>query len=285
MRRLRILTAILIVWLFCFYNIERLSAPIDLTDVAYTFVPLVAVAFIGIPYLRKRPVWLTLMGFVLAFLALKGWFKSSIWGSSLPLTLMEIVFISVTGLLAYQVNERIHEFEEAVDQITIGNVWKINPSSSDQAEMYQELRRARHYKRPLSVISVGVDDASIQVALDRMVLEAQQAMMKRYVLSDIGRVLCEQLEDYNIIAQKDGGYLILLPEVGTESLAELTEQLRRNIMNRVGADLRIGAASFPEDAVTFEELVSKASKEMKQISLIGRDVIFEHSLELEREKN
>ncbi|HDQ73659.1 MAG TPA: hypothetical protein ENN19_16410 [Chloroflexi bacterium] len=285
MKRLKFLVAALLVWLFCFYNIERLSAPIDLTDVAYTFVPLVAVAFIFIPHLRKIPFGVSLAGSVLIFLVLKAGVKSSIWGASLPLTLMEICFVGVTGLLACQVNERIQEFEQVVDRISIGKFWKPGTFSSDQAEMYQELRRARHYQRPLSLISVGVDEASMQVALDRMVQEAQQAMMKQYVLSDVARILSEQLEDYNIIAQKDGGYLVLLPEVGGESLAELTDRLREIVERQVGADLQIGTASFPQDAVTFEGLVRKACDGINRRGMVEREIVFERSLEREREIN
>jgi GGDEF domain-containing protein len=107
-------------------------------------------------------------------------------------------------------------------------------------------------------VSVGVADESVQVALDRMVQEVQQAMMKRYVLSDVAKTLCEQLEDYDIIAQKDDHFLLLLPEVTSEQLADLIGQIRQVVSEHVGVTLQIGTASFPDDAVTFESLVEKA---------------------------
>jgi hypothetical protein len=61
MKRMRFLVAVLIVWLFLFYNIERLSDPINLSSVAYTFVPLMAVLTILVPRLRKVPLGVLLV--------------------------------------------------------------------------------------------------------------------------------------------------------------------------------------------------------------------------------
>ena len=58
MKRMRFLVAMLVIWLFLFYNIERLSKPIDIAGVAYSFVPVVAVLTIAIPRLRRVPLGL-----------------------------------------------------------------------------------------------------------------------------------------------------------------------------------------------------------------------------------
>lgn len=263
MKRMRFLVAILIIWLFLFYNIERLSKPVDITDVAYTFVPLVAALTVCVPRLRKVPLWVILVVPVLVFVVLKAWLKSRVWGMALPLTVMEICFIAATIILARWVSNGVGEFESAIAHITIGEVDRlVEPFSTGQAEMYREIRRARHHQRPLALMAVGVEEKSIQVALDRMVQEVQRAMMKRYVLSDIARTLCHRLEDYNVVAQTNDHFLILLPEVTSEQLTDLVGRLRQVVSEQVGVVLQVGTASFPDDAVTFESLVEKAVGEM-----------------------
>ena len=260
---MRFLIAILVLWLFLFYNVERLSKPIDITDVAYTFVPLVAAFSVLVPRLHKVPLWALLVVSTVVFLALKTWVKSGVWGMSLPLTVMEVCAIAVTIALAHGVGNGVNEFENAVAHITIGQVDRLpEPFSTGQAEMYRELKRARHYQRPLALMAIGIEEESIQVALDRMVREAQQAMMKRYVLSDVARALCEELEDYNIIARKNNHFLVLLPEVTSEELSDLTDRLHEAVSGQVGVALQIGTASFPKDAVTFDSLVEKAMGEV-----------------------
>lgn len=265
MKRIRFLVAILIIWLFLFFNIERLSSPIDITDVAYTFVPFVVTFIILVPLLRRVPLWALLAASALVFLLLKAWLKSRVWGSSLPLTVTEICIIAVAIILARWVSNGIGEFERAIAHITIGYNNGLPESFSEgQAEMYQELKRARYYQRPLTMLAIGIEDVSIQVALDRIVREAQQAMMKRYVMSDIAKTLCDELEDYNIIAQNNNHFLVLLPEVTAGQLPDLSNQLCETLYEQTMVTPRIGAASFPDDAVTFDDLVEKAIEAMKR---------------------
>ena len=266
--RMRLLVTILIIWLFLFYNIERVSEPIDITRVAYTFVPLMAVLTILTPRIRKIPLWVLLVVPIPVFLAIKAWWVASSgsgvsWSASLTLTVTELCVITVTTLMARWVSNGVGEFEHAVARITIRQNNTLPDSfSTGQAEMYREIKRARHHQRPLALMAIGIEKTSIQVALDRMVQEVQQAMMKRYVMSDVARRLCDKLEDYDIIAQDNDHFLILLPEVASEELSDLTNQLRQTISEQMGVTLQIGTASFPKDAVTFESLVEQAVEEM-----------------------
>jgi GGDEF domain-containing protein len=263
MKRMRLLVAMLIVWLFLFYNIERLSKPVDIAGLAYTFVPLMAVLTFLVPGLRRLPLWALVGVPIPIYLALKASARYVVWGAALPVTVTEVCVIAVTTILARWVSSGVGEFESVIAHITIGQVDSLPESfSTGQAEMYREMRRARHHQRPLALMAVGVEEKSIRVALDRMVQEAQQAMMKRYVLSHVARMLCDELEDYNIIAQSNDHFLVLLPEVTSEQLSDLSSRLHKALSERVGVAPQIGSASFPEDAVTFESLVEKAVRQM-----------------------
>ena len=260
---MRFLVAILIIWLFLFYNIERLSSPIDITDVAYTFVPLMVIVVMLVPRLRSIPLGALLIAPIPVFLVIKALVKSSVWGESLPLTVTETCAIVLTTLLARWVSTAVGEFESAVTRISIGQVNKLPKSSSvGQAKMYQEVRRARNYERPLMLLAVGVEEKSFDVAQDRMVQEVQHAMIKQYVLSSVSKTLCSELEDYNTIAQSNDHFLVLLPEVSQDKLPELTERLRKLVAEQVGVTLKVGAAHLPGDAATFESLVEQATREM-----------------------
>lgn len=263
MKRMRFLVAMVIIWLFLFYNIERLSKPVDIAGVAYTFVPIVAALVISFPRLRQVPLWVLLSVPVPIFVVLKAWVGYPLWGMAMPMTVTEICVIAVTIILARWVSDGVGEFESAIAHITIGKVDTLaEPFATGQAEMYREVRRARHHQRPLALMAVGVEERSVQVALDRMVQETQRAMMKRYVLSDVARTLCHRLEDYNVIAQTNDHFLILLPEVTSEEAADLAGRLSQAVSEQVGVTPRIGTASFPDDAVTFESLLKKAVGEM-----------------------
>jgi hypothetical protein len=263
-KRMRFLVATLIVWLFLFYNVERYSRSINITGAAYLFVPMVAMFTLLAPPLRRIPLWGLQSVSIATFLMLKmaGGF---LWRSPLPLTVTEVCITALTVTMARWVSDGLDEFEKAVGHISIGHVGKSQESfSKGQVGMYRELRRARHYQRPLSLMAVSVEEGSIQIAMDRMVQETQQAMMKQYVLSSVAGTLGDVLEDYNIIAQDNSHFLILMPEVSREQMNDLVGGLRQLVSEQVGVALQIGTASFPSDAMTFDSLMEKAVKDMKE---------------------
>jgi hypothetical protein len=92
--------------------------------------------------------------------------------------------------------------------------------------------------------------------------EAQEALVKRHLLSDVARTLCNVLEDYNLITQQADRFMILLTEMPPENIAALVEELRRVVAQQTGIELKFGAAHFPQDAVTFESLMEKANREV-----------------------
>ena len=263
MKRMRLLVAALIAWLFFFYNLERLSKFIDITAVTYTFVPAMVIVTVLIPSLRRIPAWVHVLAPIPVFLLVETLLKDKMWGAYLALTVTEVCAIVLTTILARRVSMGISEFECAIDHITLGQPGKSpEPFSVGQGEIYRQVRRARDHQRPLALMALKVEEESIKVALDRMVQEAQKAMMKQYVMSSVSKTLCDELEDYDIIAKKDDHFLVLLPEVTPDELPDLTKRLCKAISEQVGVTLQVGTASLPENALTFEGLVEKAIEKM-----------------------
>jgi hypothetical protein len=264
MKRLRFLVVTIVLWLFLLYNIERLSQPVNISSVSYILIAVVAALTIMVRWLHRAPLWLILGVPVVSFLVIKKWLGSSLWGAAIPLTVTEMSFIALTSLLARQVSHALSEFDEAVAGITIEMVGKpTEPFATGQGEMYREVRRARTYHRPLSLMTVGIEERSLQNTLPRLVAEAQYAMKKHIALSGIAKALDEELEDHHIIAKQNNHFVVLLPETEQENMAALERQLREAIAERMGITLKIGTSSLSDDTVTFEKLVDKATIEMK----------------------
>jgi hypothetical protein len=262
MQRIRVPVVLLILWLLIFYNIERLSPPLDITDVAYTFVAVLAVVELLIPHMRRQPLLAVIAMPIPVYVVLKIWAHKNLWGAALPLTVMEMACIVVTTLLARWISLDLREFEDAVEHITIGPRQSPASFSVEHSEMYREVRRARSYQRPAAMLAIGLETESIQIALDRLTKEAQQVMMKRYALAGVSKTLCEELQDSSFIAVQDDHFLVLMPEVTPDELPGVTERLRQMVSKRVGVNLRIGAASLPQDAITFESLINQAIRNM-----------------------
>ncbi len=260
MKRIRLPNALLIIWLFLFYNIERLSDSINISQVAYVFVPAVALLMLLYAPLHKTNVWLVAGAAAAAFLALEAWLGNGL-GVPLPLVVTQVTAIVVTLFLARRVSGGVTEFENAVVNMTLGHVAERR---TRQGEIYREVQRARVYHRPLMLVAIRADDASVRVALDRMVQEAQQTMMRQYVLAGVSKVLSDELDDYNIVAKRRDHFLIVLPEMTPEKVPHLVGRLKKVVTDRLGVTIKVGTAALSRDVTTFESLVQRAVSAMEE---------------------
>jgi GGDEF domain-containing protein len=243
-----------------FFGCEPLLAPVHV-HLEATLVALGMLALaLGGPLLGLRlPLWLLV---VIPLPVLVGW--EALSGSlsrpsQVPLGVMEMAAVVITTLLAARTGRSIDEFETAVEHILIGRRERVpEASESGAGSLYREVRRARNHGRPLALMAVQVDEASIRNGLDRLTRQAQAAMMKRYAMAGVARLLCEKLEDCDVVVQEDDAFLTALPETTPEDLPRLAERLRSQVAEEVGVDLKIGVAFLPNDGLTLEGLMEKA---------------------------
>ena len=265
MKRIRSRIILLAGWLVLFFGLERLLEPIHISRGVYLFILALVIITLLAPRIVRIPLWLFLAVPILIFLALKAWIGGFAGGQAMLLTITEVCAIGITTILVYWVSRAISEFESAVAHITIGRRDKIPESATvGQGSIYREVRRARNHQRPLTLMAVAVEEKSIKVALDRMVQEAQFTMMKQYVLSGISKTLCDKLEDCDVVVESNSHFLVALPETTPADLPGLIDRLRQQVSDQVGVELRIGTASLPQDSLTFEGLIDKATKEMQE---------------------
>jgi GGDEF domain-containing protein len=276
MKRLRLWIAILAVWLIFFFNIERIlffeagiSANIIRSD-TYIFVAGVALITLLLP--RLRNFYFSLLLIISTSLFLLVWYYDPNWGRSVSrkfthlnamvlLTIIQINAIILTGLLVRQITYSLSEFEEVIANITFSYIGKQpNPFSEEQKEMYRELRRARRYERPLSVIAIKISEDDIQFVLPQMVKEVQQAMMKEFTLARVAGILDENLQSFDTIALGNNHFIVVLPETTTEAAPQIAHRLEKAITEKMGTQLQVGTASFPDEAVTFESLIELATE-------------------------
>jgi hypothetical protein len=266
MKKLRFWTTVLIVWLIFLFNIERINSPVNIQAYTYIFVAITAVITLMLPRLQWLPYWVLILVSVPAFLLFKAfWSNHPIWGAALPLTVTQISAVILTGLVARQINYGLREFEDVITDISFGQVGSLpKPFSEVQSSMYREVRRARRYQRPLSVVTFKVDEQSIRVALPKMIKSVQQAVMKEYVFANVSRILDDNVDDFGTIALRDDCFIVVLPEKTANEASTVAQRLEDIIQEKMDIKLQMGMASFPNEAITFEELVELAVQDVDQ---------------------
>jgi len=255
----------LCLWLAVFYNLERWNEPINISSFVYVYTLIIVVAVLLVRWLQQVPIYWVFLIALPPYFLLKILLGYEIGGSNLPITVTEISAIGVTILLARQVGHRVYELQEAVLELTIGRLGNgARMFDVYQGQIYQEIRRARRYDRSAALIAVSATDESMKLSLSRFIKDAQREIAKRYVNARMADLMVKELDDFDIVAEKDDYFIVLLPELSRKSLPEIIDNLQGAFNENLGLDTRIGVSIFPDEAVTLESLIDKAVEAMDQ---------------------
>jgi GGDEF domain-containing protein len=252
-------------WLSVFYNLERWNQPINIASFVYVYIAVVIAVVLLVRWFQRVPIYWTFLIALPPYFLLRILFGYQIGGSSLPITVTEISAIGITILLARQVGRRVEELQEAVIELTLGRSRNgTSEFSVDQGQIYREIRRARRYHRPAALMAVCATNESMKVSLHRFIQEAQREITRKYVSARMASFLVRELDDFDIITERDDHFIVLLPELSRKSLPEVIDNLKKALSNNLGLDAKIGVSMFPDEAVTLESLVEKATVAMDQ---------------------
>lgn len=263
MMRIRIRVTVFAVWLVFLHILGRLLDPIVISSITIGFLFVVVVTVFLIPRIPRNLIWVIMFVPITALLVTKFWTANLAGNVAIFQAVTEIGAIVVTAILSLWVSRGLDEFENAVAFITLGEREKnIESPIAGQGLIYREVRRARNHKQPLALISIGVDEKSIEPATEKLVRDIQQSMMKQYKLQGLSKLLREELEDCSVVAQDTNHYLAVLPNTKPDEIPIVVERLRQKAYGQVGVELKIGVATLPQDGYTFEGLVERAIQEM-----------------------
>lgn len=264
MRWMRIRVIILAGWLVFFYVFDRILSPISISSPAIALIFVSVMATLAMPRKPVMPLWAIVVLPIVALFVIKlltGKLSGDL-GSSLAI--IEAVMLILTTVLARWVNLGLGEYENSMAQNILGQSEKATDVNlSGQGSVYREVRRARNHQRPLALVSIGVEEKSLEPVVEKMVREIQLSMLKQYKLQGLSKMLCDELEDCAVIVRDTDRFLAVLPETKPEELPFVLERLRRKASAQIGISLKIGAATLPDDSFTFEGLVERATLAMK----------------------
>lgn len=270
MKRFRLTLVLIITWFFLLYNVERLDGPsVNLASFVYGFAFVTAVAVIAVPALHEWPLPRVLLIILPLYFLLKVYLDYPIVGDGLmhlPITVTEIAALVVTLLLARDIMQRFTHLQKGLARVTLSHLDDASPFEDGQSLIYREIRRARRRQRPLALLALKPTASSVSYSMDRFLEEAQAEIIKHYIGANVANLLLTTLEDYDIVTRRNNHFIVVLPEADEDELQETIDRLQREARNRLGIEFSIGTARFPDDAVTFGQLLTDAERAMHRSS-------------------
>lgn len=274
MRHLRQLIIASLIGLTLLFNIERLDFGsenvIDIGSFVYVLGIIAAISVIVFPILWRSHVaialalWLSLYFFSKLFLFNQ---RPLLGGIYTYISITEVTLVAISIWLSHILARAIYDFEKAVENITLRNasrrVRRLNDAMDDiQVEMF----RSRHHHHPLSLVVVEPKPEALQTTLHRAVREVQERMMHSYIINSMAQTLSKYLRRTDLILEQrdQGRFIILCPETSANELRLLVEYIQTIVAKQLGTAVTCGVATFPDEALTFEELVRRAESHVYQ---------------------
>ena len=193
---------------------------------------------------------------------------------SIELIVLEFVLVGISAGLSYDIGRQTKHVNRLLDELTTmtyPNRTMDLRSSGDRINA--ELTRSRRYHRPLSLLVVQVEKGLKKPSRTGDVLE--QDVLSRFSAARIGHIVNEQVRETDLILRDSHDRFILVcPETEFSYSTKLAERIARTVADSVGAQVEFGSASFPDEALTFDDLVQKA---MSRILPVGSASITENT--------
>ncbi|HRQ40132.1 MAG TPA: hypothetical protein PLD25_19655 [Chloroflexota bacterium] len=273
MNHFRWLLVQLLVMLSLFFNIERIDFGqnniIDIHSFVYVIGAVAVVSTILLPWFARLPVsWIILFWFVVFILfKLLSLSERSIWGGVYTyLTLTEAAFVLLLVFLAHQVARYYHGLQQTMEYLTLADAGRQLLKMEDAGqEISQEMWRSRHFHRALSVIVVRPNKQSVVKAAPHLMEEVQQNVAELWTAVRLSNTIKEQLRVVDIVMedQENDRFVILCPEIDAQSAKMLTDRIGKALSHELGVTISYGVASFPEEALTFETLLTEAGNRLR----------------------
>jgi hypothetical protein len=264
----------LLIAIAVFLKIERIGLEdvpvIDIQRFVYVLGIGAVVLTILIPALRRASISITLALWTSIYLLGKVVFFSDVhhplFGDlHIYITITEIAFVNLLVLLARNVARDLNDFEEAVENITLGEINRhIQKMDAATDDIQAELIRSRRHHRPLAVIVVEPIPGSLKTVLHRTIEEVQHAMIARYIFTSLGRALGNVIRRTDIVLadSERNRFVVFCPETDSQGSQELRERLYEIADRQMGIQVNCGIGAFPDEALTFEELVRRAESQL-----------------------
>ena len=255
-----------VVSLFLFFSIVLSIAQVEyfeknvLNFQAAFFVMLVLATLLGIlsPLRAKISMYSYLSAWALAYIFVWAFYWRFL---STPRTFEELVvqflLIEIGAALSHNVGFQISKVNVVLQEVANGaypNRTLDFKMASD--EIHTEMTRSRRYSRPLSVLVFQFGSLE---AFEQQFKGIERELSSLFLAAKIGRVLNEYARQTDLIMRDyNRRFVVLCPETNSDAAAILVKRIHGAIEDSIGESVSWSTASFPDEALSFDELYEKA---------------------------
>ncbi|MEI8307992.1 MAG: diguanylate cyclase [Chloroflexales bacterium] len=260
----------LLLWVLFLSNVERFVDIVgaDVEVALFIVICMLLAAILPItPLVRQNSLLPLSIALSILYVFLIGLTSASVFTSAGG---TYMVILGYTGMLitlglSYQVGMAYWEFHNAVSDITFASTGNhMNDINEMRETIDVEMIRSRRTERPLSLMIFEADPTMIDMRTHKLVQSVQRSMIQRYVLATIAQVLSRTLRRTDVVfgGEHPNRLIVLAPDTNEQEADRMVHRISTIVRNRLGIDGYYSVATFPDQALTFEDLLNVAEQDL-----------------------
>jgi GGDEF domain-containing protein len=187
---------------------------------------------------------------------------------------LEFMMLEVGVWFAHQLASQISHAESIMDALALSAFPnRARDIDSESQRIKIELTRSRRYHRPLSVVMIeseSDDEKLIREAFKNI----QHDLMSRFTSARVGQIIDDRVRQTDLVLRDyQGRFIVLCPETDLPNASLLATRISQAIKERTSLRVLWGVAAFPEEALTFEDLLQKARQRLIDSTSLPGEVI------------
>jgi hypothetical protein len=216
-----------------------------------------------VPLLRNLSVYAWVALCLGVYLIIRGlsWQIDPPGGEQLYLTLTESALLTIGAILARDLDQQLKDYESALAEIGLPkSSQKIYAWDEAADQVKTEFIRSRRYNHPLSLMVIEPTTESLKIQLSRTERDIHRIMMDGFMHTSLARIVAGEARRTDLVIEMENEkrILVLFPETKPDGLGIFAGRIQNLAKEELGLTLNCGIASFPKDALTFEDLQQKA---------------------------
>ena len=183
---------------------------------------------------------------------------------------LEFILLELGVWLAYELARQISNAESIMDALALSTFPNRAQDIDEASQRIKiELTRSRRYHRPISLLVIETGSEKQEITKE-MFKSIQSDLFNRFTFARVGQIIDDRLRQTDLVLKDHRGHFVVLcPETDLSAATMLAKRIVQAIEERTGLHILWGVASFPDEALTFEDLLQRARERLLQpVSLV-----------------
>lgn len=194
---------------------------------------------------------------------------------TIEVNLVQLLLVLLTAILAFDVGQRVDQTDLTLEGLASSAYPNRAKDINSAREIVSaEITRSRRYHHPLSVLTVRLEKGREWGDLKDVKVLAND-ILERFAVAKVSQIISDHARSTDIILRDGNGqFVILCPESSQVSTSILATRIAEAVKRELDSKIEYGSASFPDEAVTFDDLLMRAKERLtlpnEEPNLLGK---------------